>query len=143
MSEHQGAPVTRRSSERDEPTLTAVIADLWEHSETLVRQELALVRAEYEARALHAKAAVQHGALSLGLFHAAYLCTLATLVLVLAQWLDPWLSASIIAVAAGLAAAVFALLGKRAFDQATEPFRHDPPPHHPIRRARAIHREPT
>jgi Flp pilus assembly protein TadB len=108
----------RSDGERE---LKSVVADLWEHSETLVRQELALVKAEYEARLAHAKAALQHGVISLGLFHAAYLTTLATLVLLLAQWLPPWTASLIIAIGASAAAFVFTRLSKRALAEATQP----------------------
>ncbi len=107
-------------SAQDRRELQAVLADLWQHSETLVRQEVELLKAEYEARAVHAKAAVRHGAISLGLCHAAYLSTLATLVLVLALWVEPWAAALIVAVAASAGAFVFAQLGKRELQRTTQ-----------------------
>ena len=112
--------VAESRATQDRRELQAVLADLWQHSETLVRQEVELLKAEYEARATHAKAAVQRGAISLGLFHAAYLTTLATLVLVLAHWIEPWAASLIVAVAASAGAFVFAVLGKRELERTTE-----------------------
>jgi hypothetical protein len=106
---------------QDRRELQAVLADMWQHSETLMRQELELLKAEYEARAIHAKAAIQQGAISLGLVHAAYLTTLATLVLVLAQWIEPWAASLIVAIAAGAGAYVFSRFGKRELQLATAP----------------------
>jgi hypothetical protein len=103
---------------QDERHLQGVIADLWQHSETLVRQEIALAKAEYEARLVHAKAAFVRGAISAGLFYAAYLTTLATLVFVLVQWLAPWLAALIVALVACAGAVVFSWLGKQALHAA-------------------------
>lgn len=116
------SPAESRSLQ-DRRELQAVLADLWQHSETLVRQEVELLKAEYEARSTHAKAAVQRAAISLGLFHAAYLTTLATLVLLLAVWIEPWAASLIVAVGASAGAFVFALLGKRELRRTTEPMK--------------------
>ena len=121
--------------------LQSVLADVWLHSETLVRQELALVKAEYETRTSELKAAVRRGALSLGLFHAAYLTTLATIVLVLAQWLEPWLSSLLVAIGASAGAFTFTWLGKQALEEATAPRASSESmklrDHHQVRRQRA------
>lgn len=119
QSAESDTPIQARSmAERRE--LQALLADLWQHSETLVRQEVELLKAEYEARAIHAKSALQRGAISIGLLHAAYLTTLATLVLVLAQWIEPWLASLIVAIAASAGALAFAWLGRQELRQATE-----------------------
>ena len=131
----QGAVL--RSGNEGERQLKSVIGDLWEHSETLVRQELLLVKAEYEARMMHAKDAVQRGAIALGLSHAAYLTTLATLVLLLAQWLEPWIASLIIAIGASAGAFVFSRLGKKALDEATRPLERQQ--NHPIAPRRRAH----
>jgi hypothetical protein len=135
-SSDPGTSETSRRLQHDhERQLAAVVADLWEHSETLIRQELALVKAEYEARAIHAKAALQHSAISIGLFHAAYLTTLAMLLLLLAKWLDPSLAALILAIGASAGAFVFTRLGKQALNEAIKPSQQNPS-HHPVLRQR-------
>jgi Putative Actinobacterial Holin-X, holin superfamily III len=104
-----------------ERALQSLLADLWEHSETLIRQEIALAKAEYEVRVANAKVAVRRGVISFGLFHAAYLTTLATLVLALAEWLPPWLASLLIAIGAAAGASIFTWLGLRAAEAATAP----------------------
>lgn len=113
----------RNHGERE---LKMVLADLVEHSQTLARQELALLKAEYEARLSSGKAALRDAAMSFGLFYAAYLTILATLVLLLAQWTPPWVASLIVAVAASGGAVLFTWLGKQAYDAATELPKHNP-----------------
>ena len=98
-----------------------MLADLVEHSETLLRQEVELGKAELKHRVDRAKVALRHGAISAGLFYAAYLTTLATIVLLLAEWMAPWISALVVAVAATAGAAVFTFLGKQALDDVKSP----------------------
>jgi hypothetical protein len=135
------AAVAAPGARHEERALQALLADLWQHSETLVRQELALAKAEYEVRVANAKVAVRRSAISLGLFHAAYLTTLATLALALAEWLAPWLASLIIAVGASGGALIFAWLGVRAAKVATSPPEsqqsHHRGQHHQLRRQRA------
>ncbi|HKO92856.1 MAG TPA: phage holin family protein, partial [Polyangiaceae bacterium] len=76
-----------------ERELKAVLADLVDHSQTLVRQEIELGKAELNLRIDKAKVALLRGALSAALYYAAYLATLATVVLLLAEWLAPWIAA--------------------------------------------------
>lgn len=104
-----------------ERELKAVLGDLFEHSETLVRQEIALGKAELDTRMEKAKTALMRGVISAGLYHAAYLTTLATLVLLLAQWVAPWAAALIIALAASAGAVVFTLLGRQALHEVKDP----------------------
>ena len=101
--------------------LKAVLADLVDHSETLVRQEIELGKAELNLRVEKAKVALLRGAISAALYYAAYLATLATLVLVLATWVAAWLAALIVALVAGAGAAVFTLLGWQAVKQVKHP----------------------
>lgn len=109
--------------------LRAVLGDLFEHSETLVRQEVALGKAEITQRVDKAKVALRHGAISAGLFYAAYLTALATVVLLLAEWMAPWIASLVVAVAASAGAVVFTLLGKRALDEVKAPLSSDTQPH--------------
>jgi hypothetical protein len=131
------APAARQEGER---ALQSLLADLWVHSETLVRQEISLAKAEYEVRVANAKMAVRRGAISFGLFHAAYLTTLATLVLALAQWLEPWLASMIIAIGAAAGASIFTWLGVRAAEAVIAPPAHKQSDHreqHQLKRQQA------
>ncbi|HEX6243112.1 MAG TPA: phage holin family protein [Polyangiales bacterium] len=109
-----------------------MLADLFEHSETLVRQEVELGKAEIALRVEKAKAAALRGAISAGLYHAAYLTTLATVVLLLCEWVAPWLASLIVALVASAGAVVFTLLGRQALHEIK-----DPPETRPIMRQRA------
>jgi hypothetical protein len=101
--------------------LKALLADLVDHSETLVRQEFELGKTELNLRVEKAKLALLHGAISAALYYAAYLTTLACLVLLLAQWVAAWLAALIVALVASAGAAVFTLLGRKALEQVKHP----------------------
>lgn len=111
-------PPSTPGSERE---LRALLADLYVHGETLVRQEVELGKAELTNRVDKAKVALRRGAISAGLYYAAYLTTLATIVLLLAEWMAPWIAALVVAVAAGAGAVVFTLLGKQALDDVKRP----------------------
>jgi hypothetical protein len=86
---------------------------------TLVRQEMALARAEMVEKARPAVASAgMFGAgalLGLGAFGAMTACLIAALALVVPLWL----SALIVAVAYGIIAAVMAVTGKKTLQQAT------------------------
>lgn len=123
LGDEPASPATERE-------LRAVLGDLFEHSETLVRQEVELGKAELHLRVDRAKVALRRGAISAGLYYAAYLTTLATLVLLLAEWMAPWIAALIVAVVAGAGAVVFTRLGKEALDDVKRPaLPHTSQPH--------------
>lgn len=123
MSEHEIDTAVHEESGQGVPEreMKRVFVDLWHHSEVLIRQELALIKAEYEARLRAGKALLVRGAIASALFYAAYLTTLASLVLVLAQWAAPWLAALIVGGAAALGALAYLYLTKRALDVAMRP----------------------
>lgn len=122
MSDDRSAELKAAArAEAGDRQLRAVLADLFEHTETLVRQEVELGKAEIHVRVDKAKAALVHGAISAGLYYAAYLTTLATLVLALSEWLPGWAAALVIAVAASAGAVVFTMLGKKALDEVKQP----------------------
>jgi hypothetical protein len=113
--------------------LKALLADLVEHSETLVRQEVALGKAELNLRIDKAKVALLRAAVTVALYYAAYLTTLATLVLLLATWVAAWVAALIVALIASAGAVVFTLLSRQALEQVKHP--HEHPSFIPGRRA--------
>jgi hypothetical protein len=111
------APVSGQS----EPELKAIVADLWQNSERLVQQELQLALSELDIRVDRAKVALRQAAIAGGLFHAAYLTTLATLVLLLSQVIAPWLAALLVAVLASAGAYAFARRSKQTARDAAQP----------------------
>jgi hypothetical protein len=114
-------PSARSTRAQDEPELKAIMTDLWENSERLVQQELQLALSELDVRVDRAKLALRHGAIAGGLFHAAYLTALATLVLLLSELVAPWLAALLVALLAGAGAYWFLQRSKQAAQQASRP----------------------
>jgi hypothetical protein len=109
------------SSPRAEPELNAIVSDLWQNSERLVEQELQLALSELDVRLDRSKVALRRAAIAGGLFHAAYLTALATLVMLLAELVAPWLATLLVAVAAGAAAYLFSRRSEKAARQAAQP----------------------
>lgn len=131
MSRQDPAPDAPVSDQR-EPELKAIVADLWQNSERLVQQELQLAASELEVRVDRAKVALRQAAIAGGLFHAAYLTTLATLVLLLSELVAPWLAALIVAVAASAGAYAFSRRSQHTARQAAQP----PETHQPFTSSR-------
>jgi len=123
------APGLEQQSERQ---LKAVLADLFEHSETLVRQEVELGKAELNTRVEAGKAALIRGAIAGGLYLAAYHTALATVVLLLALWVTPWLAALIVCVLASSGAVLFTRLGQKALTQVRSPEQQRTFTHHGV-----------
>jgi hypothetical protein len=103
-----------------EPELKVIVSDLWQNSERLMQQELQLALSELDVRLDKAKGALRQASIAAGLFHAAYLTMLATLVLLLAEVLAPWLAAFLVAVVASGAAYLFLRRSKHSAQQAAQ-----------------------
>ncbi|MGH3347606.1 MAG: phage holin family protein [Nocardioides sp.] len=102
-----------------EPTLGALVHDLSTQIPELVRSELRLAQAEMTEKGKRA-------GLGIGMFSGAGLLAflglatlVATAILALAQALDAWLAALIVAVIVLLGAGLLALLGKKQVTEAT------------------------
>jgi hypothetical protein len=87
----------------------------------LVKDEITLAKAEFAEKAKHA-------GIGVGLFGGGGVFALygvgaliATLILVLALWMDAWLAALIVTVALFIAAGILALLGRRQVNKAVPP----------------------
>ncbi len=96
-----------------------LIQQLSQHTATLVRQELQLAQLEMKEKGKRA-------GLGAGLFGGAGLIAayglgalIATLILVLATFLEPWIAALIVTVVLFAIAGVLGLTGKKEIDQAT------------------------
>ena len=104
-----------------EPTLGGLVHDLSTQIPELVRSELRLAQAEMAEKGKRA-------GIGLGMFSGAGLLAflglatlVATAVLALAQVLDPWLAALVVAVALLLGAGLLGLLGRSQVVEATPP----------------------
>ena len=102
-----------------EPTTGELINRLTEQTTQLVRSELQLAKTEMTEKAKHAGVGV-------GLFGGAGIIALyglgtliATIILALSTFLDPWLAALIVTVVLFVIAGIAALLGKKQVSQAT------------------------
>lgn len=106
---------------KGEPSIGELVKQATEQVSTLVRDEMALARAEISAKASHAGKGI-------GLFGGAGLVALygvfgvlAAVVLLLAQWLPAWGAALIVGGALLLLAGILALVGRGHVRQAAPP----------------------
>jgi apolipoprotein N-acyltransferase len=109
------------SEELRDQSIGELLKHLSEQTATLVRQELDLAKAEMQQRGKRA-------GLGLGLIGGGGVLALAaigaltaTLILVLAEWMDAWLAALIVTLVYAAGAAVLALQGKEKEGEATPP----------------------
>jgi apolipoprotein N-acyltransferase len=109
------------SEELRDQSIGELLKHLSEQTATLVRQELDLAKAEMQQRGKRA-------GLGLGLIGGGGVLALAaigaltaTLILVLAEWMDAWLAALIVTLVYAAGAAVLALQGKEKVGEATPP----------------------
>ena len=107
------------STPSDDPSAAELVKQVTEQTQRLIRQELALARLEISEKAKHAGigAGMLGGAAFVALFGVATL--IATLVLLLATALEPWLAALIVAVGLLAIAGILALSGKGQLARAT------------------------
>ncbi len=90
----------------EQRSTTAIVGDLWEHMQELMKQELALLRADLEQRTQRAKQDLVELSMAGAVAHAGALALMAALILLLNLRLEAWLAALIVgltAVAAGYA----------------------------------------
>jgi uncharacterized membrane protein YqjE len=114
------ATITNRPAEADQ-SVPQLLKQLSEQTQTLVRQELDLAKAEMTEKGKKAGlgAGLFGGAGVMGLFALGALT--ACIIALLATAMDTWLAALIVAVVYAAIAGVLALRGKREIKQATPP----------------------
>ena len=132
MARSQGAPRRRRkttaqpSSEAPQPSATdnlrelpELIKNLSEETNTLIRQEIQLVKAELSEKGKKAGmgAGMFGGAAVMGLLTAGAFTSL--LILALALVVAPWLAALIVTVVYAAVAGILALMGRKKVQEAT------------------------
>ncbi|HWO12089.1 MAG TPA: phage holin family protein [Polyangiaceae bacterium] len=93
-----------------DPPLQEVLVELWQNVEKLMRQEVALARAELEAKGAKLKAELIASATGALLALASVFARVATVILLLSEVMPPWLAALITSVAT--AGAAYLLLAK-------------------------------
>jgi uncharacterized MnhB-related membrane protein len=109
-----------RTGEDTRP-LGTIIAELWENTERLARQEIALGLAQVDQRVDHIKGDLARVTLGGAVLYAGVLSLVAAVVLLLAKAIDPWLSALIVgAVVGGTGYALLQRGQKRLGHEATE-----------------------
>jgi hypothetical protein len=117
MAEQVGGPV---ADPREKP-IGELFKDLSEETSTLIRQEMALAKAELSEKGKEAGkgAGLFGGAGVVGLLAAGALT--AAIIALLDKAMDTWLAALIVAVVYGAIAAILALRGKQEIQQAAPP----------------------
>ena len=78
-----------------EPPLKDVLVELWQNTEKLVRQEIALTSAELDVKAQRLKTEATGAAIGAGLLLAGALALVAAIILLLDLFLPAWLDALI------------------------------------------------
>lgn len=98
MADQYTEETYERTSRADRP-VRELVSDLWEDTQLLLRQELKLASSELEAKIEATKADLVKAALGAGALYAGVLALVAALVLFLAKFMAPWVSALIVGVA--------------------------------------------
>jgi hypothetical protein len=115
------------SSQRE---LGAIVADVWENAEKLVRQELELGLAEIDRRVDKLKIGVTTAAIGGAVLYAGILVLLAAVVLGLSNVMAPWLAALIVG---GIVTGVGATMSQRGGHKAGESVKEDEHLHRTVR----------
>jgi hypothetical protein len=80
----------------NEPPIRELVTDLWENTETLVRQELELALAHLDVRVRRVKNDLTAAAIGGSVLYAGVLALVAAAILLLAKVVAPWVSALIV-----------------------------------------------
>jgi hypothetical protein len=110
------APQTLGRSEPQRKTIRGLMLELAAELSTLVRQEVALARAEMTEGLFAAKTGVAVIAIAVGVLFAAFLVLLAAAVLALSQVMAAWLAAFTVGVLAALAGYLMLQAGRKKLD---------------------------
>lgn len=108
----------------------AIVADVWENAEKLVRQELELGLAELDRRVDKLKVGLTAAALGGAVLYAGMLTLLASLVLGLSNVMAPWLAALLVGL---VVTGIGAFMGKFGGDKAAESTKPDEHLHRTVR----------
>lgn len=117
-------------SANNQRELGAIVADVWENAEKLVRQELELALAEVDRRVDKLKIGVTTAAIGGAVLYAGILTLLAAVVLGLATVMAPWLAALIVG---GVVTGIGATMSQRGGHKAGESVKEDEHLHRTVR----------
>jgi len=84
--------------DKAERPIRELLVELWENTETLVRQEVKLASAELDEKVARAKADVVKAAIGGAMLYVGVLALTAGVILFLAKFMAPWVSAVLVAV---------------------------------------------
>jgi hypothetical protein len=98
-----------------------IMQDLWENSETLVRQEVKAALAHLDVRVANLKGTLSKAALNAGILYAGILSIVASITLLLAKVVDAWLSALIVGALLCVVSAVLYESEKKKAEHAADP----------------------
>jgi len=133
------AELARRRA--DEQSLKAIVVDLWEHGEKLVKAELELGielgKSELDRRVANGKIVLRHTAIMSGFFYAGYLTLLASLVLGLSTVMPAWLAALAVGIVSGAAGYLMLQRDLHKAEQALDSTKEALMRHQPITNAAA------
>ncbi|MCA9972179.1 MAG: phage holin family protein [Anaerolineales bacterium] len=94
-----------------EPTLGELFSDLSSKASLLVRQEVALAKAEMSQKATKAGREIAIIAIGAVLAHSAFLTLVAALVFGLAEWMSLWLAAFLVGIVLAIGGGIIAWTG--------------------------------
>lgn len=83
-----------------ERPLGELVSDLWQNSETLVRQEFSLALTEVDQRIDEAKSGLRNASVGGSVLYAGVLAVVAAVILLLAEVMPAWLSAALVGIVA-------------------------------------------
>lgn len=97
---HGGTELQNNEPLSDQRRMGAILADMWQSTEKLLRQELDLAMAQLDDKVEEVKADLFVATTGGAVLYAGVLTLVAACVLALSQVLDPWLSALVVGLAA-------------------------------------------
>ena len=112
----------RREALGTDRELGAIVADVWQNAETLMRQELELALSELDRRVDKLKVGLTTAAIGGAVLYAGILILLAAVVLGLSTVMAPWLSALIVG---GIVTGIGATMHQRGGAKAAESTQND------------------
>jgi hypothetical protein len=129
---------TTPSHEQDLRPVGEIIQDLWSNSETLVRQEVSAALAQLDVRVADLKGRLSKATINAGILYAGILTIVASITLLLAKVVEPWLSALIVGALLCVVSAVLYESEKKGSSHEADP--SSPTTRIPHRRTKEIER---
>lgn len=116
-------PTNVPARDDEQRPLGTIIAELWENTEQLARQEIKLGLSQLDDRVDHIKADLTRVTLGGAVLYAGLLSLVAAVVLLLAKVVDPWLAALITGAAVSITGYALLMRGKNRLADDIKPKR--------------------